>query len=208
MVQSNKLLKPGAFYYPYAIGVKTGFHTPGGANLVAAAEKNGRKLIAVLLGNPDKDRRFRDAIALFEEAFAEKKVDRKLFSKGADSFSYHLKDAAFPIEARLKSDLVVCYYPSEEPQLKARLLWDKCLLPIQEESPVGSIEIVTEEGVVVCRERLFAFKDVERTRMAQILFLYQSYKRQLFFGFGGLLIVGGILFSAQASRKKSSKPKS
>lgn len=69
--QTNKLLRPGKYFYPFAIGVKTGWFTACGFNLVAAAEKDGRKLIAVLLGAPSAKARFEEAIALFESAFNE-----------------------------------------------------------------------------------------------------------------------------------------
>lgn len=73
LVQSNKLIKQGQFNYPKAIGVKTGYTSPAGHNLVAAAENGERTLIAVLMGGDEVNKRYRDAIALFEAAFAEKK---------------------------------------------------------------------------------------------------------------------------------------
>jgi D-alanyl-D-alanine carboxypeptidase (penicillin-binding protein 5/6) len=56
--------------YPKATGVKTGFSPGAGANIVAAAEDGEESYIAVILGAEDPDRRFRDARALLEYAFA------------------------------------------------------------------------------------------------------------------------------------------
>jgi len=81
--QHNALVKPGKFYYPKATGVKTGYTTAGGYTLVASAEDENRKLIAVLLGYEQLQERYKDAIALFEAAFNEPKVTRTLFSKAA-----------------------------------------------------------------------------------------------------------------------------
>ena len=53
--------------YPDAIGIKTGYTEQAGQTIVAAAERNGRRLIVTLLGSSD---RYADAIALFEWAFA------------------------------------------------------------------------------------------------------------------------------------------
>lgn len=57
------------YYYPYAIGIKTGFTTPAGNCLVAAANNNGLEFISVVLGSPDKNTRYVDAINMFNFAF-------------------------------------------------------------------------------------------------------------------------------------------
>ena len=57
------------YYYPNAIGVKTGFTSPAGNCLVAAANNNGLEFITVILGAPDKNVRYSDAIKLFDFAF-------------------------------------------------------------------------------------------------------------------------------------------
>jgi D-alanyl-D-alanine carboxypeptidase (penicillin-binding protein 5/6) len=54
--------------YPGAIGVKTGFTTPAGFCLVAAAERDGERLVAVVLGEPGEP--FSDAATLLNHGFA------------------------------------------------------------------------------------------------------------------------------------------
>jgi serine-type D-Ala-D-Ala carboxypeptidase (penicillin-binding protein 5/6) len=53
--------------YPDAIGVKTGFTTPAGHCLVAAAEREGLRLLAVVLGEPTDT--FSDGAALLDHGF-------------------------------------------------------------------------------------------------------------------------------------------
>lgn len=53
--------------YPDAIGVKIGYTEKAGQTIVAAAERDGRRLIVSVLGSSD---RYSDAIALFEWAYA------------------------------------------------------------------------------------------------------------------------------------------
>ncbi len=53
--------------YPGAIGVKTGFTTAAGYCVVAAAEREGRRLVAVVLGEPGEP--FSDAAALLDYGF-------------------------------------------------------------------------------------------------------------------------------------------
>lgn len=56
--------------YPGAIGVKIGYTEKAGQTIVAAAERDGRRLIVSVLGSWD---RYSDAIALLEWAFSETK---------------------------------------------------------------------------------------------------------------------------------------
>lgn len=55
LINSNRLVRPEeSLYLPYAIGVKTGFTYEAGHVLVSAAEKNGHRILAVVL-NTYKD---------------------------------------------------------------------------------------------------------------------------------------------------------
>lgn len=57
--------------YPGATGVKTGYTDAAGWSLVAAAERNGHELIAVVLDSVDADARFTDAMALLDHGFGD-----------------------------------------------------------------------------------------------------------------------------------------
>jgi len=55
LINSNRLVRPEeTLYWPYAIGVKTGFTYEAGHVLVSAAEKDGHQVVAVVL-NTYKD---------------------------------------------------------------------------------------------------------------------------------------------------------
>ena len=150
-VQFNRLLKPGKYYYPKAIGVKTGSIALAGNCLVAAAEHEGRLLISVLFNCPTSDQRFKDTIALFEKAFSEVKTRRKLFTKEYDHFSKEIEGAERILEASLQEDLYVEYFPSEESNYKAVLDWSPCSFPIQQGQKVGVLKILDETGST-CKE--------------------------------------------------------
>lgn len=68
MVNHNKLLR----LYEGAVGVKTGYTKRAGRCLVSAAERDGRRLIAVTLQAPDD---WNDHIALLENAFGQYQKD-------------------------------------------------------------------------------------------------------------------------------------
>lgn len=79
-VNSNRLLIPSAgsdnknYYYEYSTGGKTGYTKEAKNCLVASAEKNGFRLIAVVLGGVQDDNgnsyRFMDTKNLFEYGFS------------------------------------------------------------------------------------------------------------------------------------------
>ncbi|MDD3335289.1 MAG: peptidoglycan-binding protein [Eubacteriales bacterium] len=58
------------YYLSYAAGVKSGYTSLAGFCYVGAAQKNGRTLIAVLMGAPSRNRAWMDLQKLFEYGFA------------------------------------------------------------------------------------------------------------------------------------------
>ncbi|MCL2592319.1 MAG: D-alanyl-D-alanine carboxypeptidase [Defluviitaleaceae bacterium] len=66
---TNSLISSTAHFYPYTIGIKTGFTTPAGFCLAAAAEKDGKRLVSVVLGAEERALRYDDTIALFNYGF-------------------------------------------------------------------------------------------------------------------------------------------
>ncbi len=66
---ANRFISTQEYAYDYYIGGKTGYTDTAGYTLVAAAQKNDRTLIGVILGGTDPNIRFRDMINLFEYGF-------------------------------------------------------------------------------------------------------------------------------------------
>ena len=69
-LNNNELLSGGPFTYVYAVGITTGSTPQAGDNVVAAAQKNGVNLVAVVLNAPDPAR-WEAAVALFDYGFAQ-----------------------------------------------------------------------------------------------------------------------------------------
>ncbi len=67
-VHRHKMLKGRSFYYQYCKGGKTGFTDESGHTLVTYAEKDGMRLICVILNSQD-DLRFIETTSLFEYGF-------------------------------------------------------------------------------------------------------------------------------------------
>lgn len=157
MHQHNALVNPQSkFYYPKAIGIKTGFTNAAGYTLVAAAEDGNRKLIAVLLGCQRLDERYKEAIALFEAGFQEKKVQRTLFAKEFDTFTRAVKGGKNLLKAGLHTDAVIDYYESEKQTFSSHVVWQVDALPIIEGQRVGHVQIVSDRGESIAEVPLFA----------------------------------------------------
>lgn len=169
IVNTNRLLKEGKYKYPKTLGGKTGYVAKAGYNLVTAAEENGRRLIAVLLGSPNSEERFKDAIALFEAAFREKKKERILFSKDHGSFHRTIPKADRPLKGRLDRDVVISYYPSEERELKARLQWNRVKLPISAGMEIGKLIVEDEGGNTYIETPLFSETGLKKSVLYQII---------------------------------------
>lgn len=176
LVQFNALLKPGKFFYRKAFGIKTGYTDAAGYTLVTAAKDENRTLIAAVFGCEKIEHRYIDAIALFEAAFNEKKVVRTLFSRGFDLFSRPVEGGKIPLQAYLPEDVLLEYYPSEEPVFRTAVLWQVPSLPITPNQKVAEIQILSADGQALITAPLYAVKGVEATFSYRVNFQWQKAK--------------------------------
>ncbi len=163
--QFNHLLRPGRFFYSNAIGIKTGYTSLAQNTLVAAAEHEGRILVAVLLGCEKRDDRYEDAKSLFEMAFAEQKIHRTFFS-GNEIYSRSIEGAANTLQALLTHELAIDYYPAEEPEnIKAQICWKISQRSIQKGAVVGEMRLIDAKGNTIQSQPLVAKEEVKSTFM-------------------------------------------
>ena len=66
----SRFISTQEYAYEYYIGGKTGYSENVGYTIAAASEKNGRKLIGVILGATNNEGRYQDLIDLFEFAYS------------------------------------------------------------------------------------------------------------------------------------------
>lgn len=214
LTHSGRLLKSGQFYYPKAIGVKTGYTSLAGHTLVAAAQQDNRTLIAVLLHCSDFRQRYRDAINLFEAAFSQQMITRTLFSKEYDHYSLAVKGGKLPVEAVLKEDFKLDYYPAEEPQFKAELHWLPVKMPIVKDQQVGEIRLITNEGAILKTASLYSTQTVSKTTYFAITEFFGKLKALLFQKTGIIILLmmtttlwATIYYFKFASREKPASEK-
>lgn len=164
LVQTNRLLRKGPFFYSKAIGVKTGYYSLAGNNLVAAAKDGDRTLITVLLKVKDRKDLFSDTKKMFEAAFSQPKVQRVLLHQGVQKFHLDLPGGTKPIPSFIQEDITLEYYPAEEPAVKCLLMWDKNIkLPISRGDMLGNIVLKIENQENVRNVPLYAAEDVAET---------------------------------------------
>ncbi len=162
IITFNKLLKPGKNYYKYAICSKTGYHSKAKYNLLSVAKKDDRVLIAVVFGCPNNDSRYEDTIKLFETAFLEKKITKKILDQ-EKIFLAKVQGGRKNLKACLIDDLNIEFYPSEEAQMKAQILWDNLKAPIKKGQKVATIQLITKENELIKKQNIYAKVDVKRT---------------------------------------------
>jgi D-alanyl-D-alanine carboxypeptidase (penicillin-binding protein 5/6) len=166
--QNNQLLlsnKP--HYYPKAIGIKTGFHSHSKNNLIAAAEHEGRLLIAAILSTEDRGARYQDAIRLFEAAFQETKKTRR-FLGPEHQFIHEVTGAQFPLKAYVPAEVLYSYYPAEESPYRAFVHWEIPPLPIQQGEKVGEVQILGEHDEILIKRDLIAKESLQETWLSKI----------------------------------------
>ena len=165
----NLLIQPGKFFYPQAIGMKTGYHSDAGYTYAAVAKHQDRTLIAVLLGCPGSYFEcFQDAIQLFEAAFEEEKRERFLFNKEDNLFCRRLKGGKKGLQAVLTQDVIVSYYPAEEGELTIELNWEHKRPPLSRGAVVGTMRVLDQQGQEIHTSSLIAKEEVPRTFLSAL----------------------------------------
>jgi len=159
---TNQLLQPGKFFYSKAVGMKNGYHSIANHTFAGAAQQDDRILIAVLLDCEDSNQRYRDAIRLFEAAFAQEEETRLLFNKDENFFTREIKKGKTPLRASLLENVLISYFPSEEPNISIELNWEALELPINEGAWVGEMHILDENHLILEKAPLYATKDVKK----------------------------------------------
>ncbi len=197
--QTNRLLRDGAHYYPYSIGIKTGTTSAAGKPLIAAAEKQGRELIAVVLETQGV-KRYEDTIKLFETAFNQPKMRRALLPKGVQKLKSRVVGGRGWLKTALPNGLSYDFYPAEELPVKATVQWEIPPVPIEKGAIVGEVKVLDSKGNAVKSAPLLAAEKVKPTLFFQ---LKQSMKERRKVVFG--IIVSSFLIYMWSRRRKRRK---
>ncbi len=163
MVNSNALIQPGKqYYYPDAIGLKTGYTSHAQHTLIAAArDGEDRTLLLVVLSAADRRKQYEDAINLFNAAFDESLVTQVLLPKGLQKFELKIKGVKKKVNTYLEEDVCITYFPAEKPEIKGTVFCYTLQLPIEKGQPVGEVHFKDENDTTLRVATLFAQQDVK-----------------------------------------------
>lgn len=202
--QTNLLLREGAYYYPYAIGIKTGTTISAGKTLVSAAAKEERELIAVILGAQNSER-YEDSINLYETAFHEPKMRRYLLPKGAQKMASSIKGGKKKVQSLLPEGLFYDFYPAEETKVKATINWDLPPLPIKKGAAIGKIELRDARNNLLKITTMYAAEEVNPTLWYRLKAACKDRRKVCLTLFSGVLIF--VLNHLRRKRgKRSTRP--
>lgn len=163
LVQTNRLVKANRYFYPFCIGGKTGTTAAAGKCLIAVAQKEGRTLVACQFGCESREALYGDCIRLFDEAFAEKQLAKKVLNEGSYSLTVNILGKQRKIKAYLPEAVVYRYYPSEKEQVKFSISVDREKLPILKGEKIGYVALENERKTVLQTFPIFAEKRINFT---------------------------------------------
>lgn len=167
MFHTNGFLKKGKDRYPKIISVKSGYHALALQTQIAAAEHEGRTLIAVVMGCPERSDKYTDIRNLFEAAFSEERIERVFGEKGS-LWSCTIPGGAALLQATIQKRLCIAFYPSEEPSCKVQVDWSLPPLPISKGAVVGTLRVVDQDGKELAQEDLIASERVEQALLYRL----------------------------------------
>ncbi len=145
---------------PSVDGVKTGHTEAAGYCLIASSQRNGRRLVSVLLGSTSESTRAQESLKLLNWGY--QFFDSvKLFGAGEAAKTLDVwKGTAKVVKAGFRGDLMLTVPKGEAEKLKAELLSQQPLLaPVAQGQRVGTLR-VTLDGKPLAEYPLLALEAV------------------------------------------------
>jgi D-alanyl-D-alanine carboxypeptidase (penicillin-binding protein 5/6) len=167
-IQSRNAL---LWLYPRAIGVKTGYTAAAGFCIVAAAEREDLRLVAVVLGSPDEA--YSDGAALLSYGF--EAFDRRdVFTAGQEAGEVRVQGRAVPVTAGRSLELLLP--AGVDPRMEvvpARGL----SLPVEGGERVGAIVVRAADGTRYGRIPAIALRDARRPPTPEVPWWDATFER-------------------------------
>jgi len=156
--------------YNGATGLKTGFTTKAGYCLSASAERNGMKLIAVVLGEPDSNTRFDEAKKLLDYGYANYQIV-KIKNKGEELGTAEVKKGvADSVKGILKSDVSLMLKKGSKDQIKQNVKMAESIeAPVTPGQKIGEV-FFEDNGQVVAKADIVADAEVKKASFVRLFF--------------------------------------
>lgn len=179
LANTNKMLR----IYDGMIGLKTGYTSTAGYCISAVADRDGMRLIAVVMGEPDKESRNSDVSAMLNYGFANYAM-ADILEEGQQLDSVFVPlGLTDRVDAILADDSPVLMEKSKAESLTREIsLAEQAEAPVQAGDKLGEI-ILCSDGKEIARRDIIAAETVERKSISAIyrdLLDYLLMKRQAF----------------------------
>jgi D-alanyl-D-alanine carboxypeptidase (penicillin-binding protein 5/6) len=145
LVNTNKLVR----FYSGADGLKTGFTSEAKFCLSATAKRDGMRVIAVVLGEPDTKTRNAEVSRLFDYAFSQYK--QVPIIKQGDTLGIVKVEKGLQRELPIKADkpYTVLMKKSQKPEsIQHEVILNAVKAPVKKGQPIGKIVIRSDGGVI------------------------------------------------------------
>ncbi len=166
LVNTNKLVR----FYEGVDGLKTGFTSTAGYCLTATAKKDNLRLIAVVMGADTSENRSSDISSMLNYGFNSYKTgvllkkDTVLGTKRVENGNQET------VNIVLNHDYSKLLRQNEPlPNYSYNVKVDNLVAPVEKGKPIGSVEVVDENGTVIDNLEVSVSETVEKATFIELL---------------------------------------
>lgn len=178
LANTNKMLR----LYDGMIGLKTGYTSTAGYCISAVAERDGMRLIAVVMGEPDKESRNADITAMLNYGFANYAMT-EILEEGQEladvAVDMGLQDT---VAAELADRTAILMEKAEAEGITREINLEKRVqAPVQKGDKLGEV-IILSNGKEIDRREIVAAENIDRKGISDIyrdLLAYLLMKKQV-----------------------------
>ena len=175
LVNTNRLVR----FYDGVDGLKTGYTKEAGYCLTATAKKDGMRIIAVVMGEPDSKTRNKEVSEMLDYSFAQYKTETLIDKKTSVGRYEVSKSKDKYIDIVPKYDASILRKKSEKTgSATYEVKLNELKAPIKKGDTVGKLK-VKEKGKTIRTIDLTTTKDVKK---ANLLELYLRYLKEILIG--------------------------
>ena len=175
LVNTNKLVR----FYSGADGLKTGYTGEAGFCLTATAKRNGMRIIAVVMGEPDSKTRTSDVSSMLDYAFAQYETETFLSTESIlDTININKGKKEFVNIVPKENVTILNKKTDNKKNATYNLEMYDMKLPLKKGDTVGKLSVYVDDNL---------YRDIDVTvsediDKADILTLYGRYLKKVFTG--------------------------
>ncbi|PGZ99381.1 D-alanyl-D-alanine carboxypeptidase [Bacillus pseudomycoides] len=157
LVNTNKLVR----FYPGVDGVKTGFTTEAKYCLTASAERNGMRVISVIMGSPTSKERNAEVTKLLDYAFSQY-MTKKMYTRGEKIQTVKVGKGKKETVDLVASDNVSLLMKKGETMKNIKkevVAEEKVKAPIKKGDALGTL-VIKKDNEVLLKQTIVAKEDV------------------------------------------------